>query len=83
MDEELCASFIDCQKAFGHVNWTKLMQILKNTGTDCCERRLIRKLDKDQCVKSTIGPRRRKSVKIGRGNKTRMLFVTDSIQLIQ
>jgi hypothetical protein len=36
IDEELCACFIDWQKAFGHVNWTKLMQILKETGINCC-----------------------------------------------
>jgi hypothetical protein len=28
IDEELCACFIDWQKAFDLVNWTKLMQIL-------------------------------------------------------
>jgi hypothetical protein len=33
IDEELCACFIDWQKAFDHVNWTKLMQILKGTGS--------------------------------------------------
>jgi len=31
IDEELCICFVDCQKAFDHVNWTKLMQILKRT----------------------------------------------------
>jgi hypothetical protein len=34
IDEELCACFIDWQKAFDRVNWTKLMQILKGTGLD-------------------------------------------------
>jgi hypothetical protein len=29
IDEELCTCFIDWQKAFDLVNWTKLMQILK------------------------------------------------------
>jgi hypothetical protein len=29
IDEELCACFIDWQKAFDRVKWTKLMQILK------------------------------------------------------
>jgi len=33
-DEELCACFMDWQKAFDCVNWTKLMQILKQTGID-------------------------------------------------
>jgi hypothetical protein len=31
VDEELCAFFIDRQKAFDRANWTKLMQILKGT----------------------------------------------------
>ena len=33
-DEELCACFIYCQKVFNRVNWTKLMQILKETDID-------------------------------------------------
>jgi hypothetical protein len=32
MDEQVCACFIDWQKASGHVNEAKLMQILENTG---------------------------------------------------
>jgi hypothetical protein len=32
IDEELCSCFIDLQEIFDHVNWTKLMQILKGTG---------------------------------------------------
>ena len=51
INEELYACFIDWQKAFDHVNWTKLMQILKRTGIDWCERRLISKLYMDQRVK--------------------------------
>jgi hypothetical protein len=34
IDEGLCVCFIDWQKAFDRVNWTKLMQILKRTGID-------------------------------------------------
>jgi hypothetical protein len=51
LDEELCACFIECQKAFDCVNWTKLMQILKGTGIDWHERRLISKLYMEQGVK--------------------------------
>jgi hypothetical protein len=51
MDEELCACFIDCQKAFDCVTWTKLMQILKETRIDWRERRLISKLYMEQSVK--------------------------------
>jgi hypothetical protein len=43
IDEELCACFIEWQKAFDRVNWTKLMQILKGTGIDWRERRLVSK----------------------------------------
>jgi hypothetical protein len=51
VDKELCACFIDWQKAFDHLNWTKLMQIVKVTGIDWRERRLISKLCMDQNVK--------------------------------
>ena len=51
IDEELCVCFIDWQKAFDRANWTKLMQILKRTGIDWRERRLISKLYMDQRVK--------------------------------
>jgi hypothetical protein len=49
--EELCACFIDWQKASDRVNWTKLMQILKGTGIDWRERRSISKFYMDQIVK--------------------------------
>jgi len=32
IDKELCACFINWYMAFDHVNWTKLMHILKVTG---------------------------------------------------
>jgi hypothetical protein len=51
IDEELCACFIDWKKAFDHVNWTKLMRILKGIGIDWHERRLISKLYMEQSVK--------------------------------
>jgi len=47
IDEELCVCFIDWQKAFDRVNWTKLMQILKRTGIDWSERRFFSKLYMD------------------------------------
>ena len=46
-----CICFIDWQKAFGRVNWTKLMQIIKISGSDWRERRLISKLYMDPRVK--------------------------------
>jgi hypothetical protein len=44
INEEMCACFKDWQKAFDHINWSKLMQILKGIGIDWRERRLISKL---------------------------------------
>jgi hypothetical protein len=44
IDEDLCVCFIDWKKAFDRVNGTKLMQILKGTGIDWRERRLISNL---------------------------------------
>ena len=66
-DEELCVCFIDWQKAFDRVNWTKLMQILKRTGIDRRERRLISKLYMDQRVKVRLDRGETRSTKIGRG----------------
>jgi hypothetical protein len=47
--EEICVCFIDWQKAFDHVKWTKLMEILKKTGIDWRDRRLISKLYMGEC----------------------------------
>jgi hypothetical protein len=66
-DEELCACFIDWQKALDHVNWTKLMQILKGAGINWCERRLIRKLYADHSVKVQLDQEEMRSVKTGQG----------------
>ena len=51
IDEELCICFIDWQKAFDCVKWTKLRQILKITGIDWGGRKLISNLYMDQRVK--------------------------------
>jgi hypothetical protein len=51
---ELCACLIEWQKAFDHVKWTKLMQILKETSIEWCERRLTSKLYMDQSVEDWI-----------------------------
>jgi hypothetical protein len=44
IDEEPCSCFIDRQKAFSRVNWTKLMQILKRIAIYWRKIRLISKL---------------------------------------
>ena len=67
VDEKLCVCFIDWQKAFGHVNWTKLMQILKRISIDSRERRLICKLYMEQKVKLRLDRGETGSLQIGRG----------------
>jgi hypothetical protein len=67
IDEELSVSFIDWQKAFDRVSWTKLMHILKETGIDWQERRLISNLYMAQSVKVRLNRGETRSVKIGRG----------------
>jgi retron-type reverse transcriptase len=58
---------MDWLKAFDRVNWTKLMQILKETGTDWRERRLISNLYMVQSVKVRLNQGETRSVKIGKG----------------
>jgi len=45
--DELCVCFVDWQKGFNHVKWTKLTHILEGTGIDWCKRRFINKLYMD------------------------------------
>jgi hypothetical protein len=66
IDEELSVSFIGWQKAFDRVNWTKLMQLLKETGIDWHERRLISNLYMAQSIKVRLNRGETRSVKIGR-----------------
>jgi hypothetical protein len=65
--EEICVCFIDWQKTFDHVKWTKLMEILKKTGIDWRERRLISRLYMDQSVTVRLDQGVTKNVRIGRG----------------
>jgi len=51
VDEKIIICFIDWQKAFDRINWTKLMHILNDTGFDSRERRLISILYMAQSVK--------------------------------
>jgi hypothetical protein len=67
IDVELSVCFMDWQKAFDQVNWTELMQILKETGIDWRERRLISNLYMAQSVKVRLNRGQTRSVKIGRG----------------
>jgi hypothetical protein len=67
IDEKLSVCFIDWQKAFDRVKWTKLMQILKESDIDWCERRLISNLYMAQSVKVGMNGGETRSVKTGRG----------------
>ena len=60
-------SCIRMNEAFERVNWPKLMQILKRTGIDWSERRLISKLYMYQRVKVRLDRGETRSVQIGRG----------------
>jgi hypothetical protein len=83
IDEELCACFIDWQKAFDRLNWTKLMEILKEIGIDWRERRFISKLYMEHSVKIQLDQEETRSVKDWKRSYTGLLFVAGSVQLIQ
>jgi hypothetical protein len=67
IDEELSVCFIDWKKAFDRVNWTKLMQILKEIGIDWRKRNLISNFYMAQSVEVRLNRGEIISVKIGRG----------------
>jgi len=67
INEELCVCFIDWQKAFHRVSWTKLLQILKGTGIDWCERRLTSNVYMAQSVKVRLNQGQTRNAKIVRG----------------
>ena len=56
----------DCQKAFDCVKWTKLTQILKETGIEWREIRSISKLYRHQSVKVRLDQEETRSVKMGK-----------------
>jgi hypothetical protein len=59
--------FIDWQKKCDHVNWARLTKILKLTGIEWRERRLIRTMCMDQCIKLKLDQRETRKVKTGGG----------------
>jgi len=65
--KEVCLLFVDLEKAFDRVNWTKLMEILKKIGVDWKERRLLSNLYMKQIVKVRIGEDITEGSEIGRG----------------
>jgi len=67
LKEEMSLCFIDWQKAFDRVDWTKLLEILRNIVVNWRERRLIRNLYMGQRVKLHLNQGETDSVQIGRG----------------
>ena len=65
--EEMCLCFLDWQKAFYRVDWSKLLEMLRNIGVNWRERRLIRNLYMRQRVKLRLNQGETDSVQIGRG----------------
>ena len=59
-DNDIFICFVDFEKAFDRVDWTKLLQILKGLGVDWRDRRLIANLYLNQ--KSVVNLRLCKSV---------------------
>jgi len=59
--------FIDKQKTYYYVNWTKLMQILNGTGIDQHGRRMITKLYMYQSVTLKMDQGRQKVWKLEEG----------------
>ena len=62
--EEMCLCFIDWQKAFDRVDWSKLLEMLRNIGVNWRERRLIRNLYMGQRVKLRLNQGETDSYKI-------------------
>jgi hypothetical protein len=77
IDKELCVCAMDWQK------WTKLMQILKETGNDWRERWLVSQMRMDQSVKNTIRTSGDKKCEVWKRSYKKILFVTDFITRIQ
>jgi hypothetical protein len=74
ISEEVCACFIEWQKTFDFVDWTKFLQILKRNGIDWPERRLTSKLYMDQRIKEHLYEGQTRRVRTGRGIRQRRSF---------
>jgi hypothetical protein len=74
VEEELCECLVDWQKLFDPVNWTKLVPIVKGTGVDWRDRRLVTKFYMDQNMKN-MDQGETLIVKIGRGIRRRCSLI--------
>ena len=67
--QELYVCMIDIEEAFDRVNWTKLMDIIKDIGVDWRDRRLVTNLYMNQTVTMRINNEESDTVIVGRGVK--------------
>jgi len=68
-EKDIIACFVDYEKAFDRVKWSKLMRILKGIGVDERDRQLIRNLYLEQKVKIKVGSENSEPGELGRGVK--------------
>jgi len=61
-NKKVYVCFVDYEKAFGRVDWTRLMGILCNIGVDCRDRRLVWNLCRGQSAYVRVA-----ACEIGRG----------------
>jgi hypothetical protein len=66
-NQDIYVCFVDYEKAFDRVNWTKLMRILKDLGVDWKDRRLIKDLYMGQTATVRTGQGTAGPCIIGRG----------------
>jgi hypothetical protein len=70
VDEELCACFIDLQKAFDRVNWTKLLKIIEGTGINLrkhLDQKQMENVEYFKYIKSSIKMMQQVHVKFNSG----------------
>ena len=88
--EEMCLCFVDWQKASERVDWTKLLEMLRNIGVNWRERRLILicNLYMRQRIKLHLNQGEIDCVKIGRGVRqgscmSPVLLIRSDLQMIR
>ena len=68
-DQDLYICFVDYEKAFDRVNWTRLMEVLSAIGVDWKDRRLLASLYMSQTASVRVGDGVSEPAVIGRGKR--------------
>ena len=68
-DQDLYICFVDYEKAFDRVNWTRLMEVLSAIGVDWKDRRLLASLYMSQTASVRVGDGVSEPAVIGRGTR--------------